>query len=57
MLLEDKFGCITQWGNYIPYYDEAGCCIKDTPVYEHEGSRCLTSEERRFFDLYYSKSV
>jgi hypothetical protein len=57
MILEDKFGCITQWGNYIPYYDEAGRCIKDIPVYEHDDLRCLTREEQRFFDLYYSKPI
>jgi reverse gyrase len=39
MILEDKYGCITEWGNYIPYYDEAGRCIKDTPAFEHEISR------------------
>jgi hypothetical protein len=58
MLLEDKFGCITEFGNYIPYYDEAGLPIKHLPVYEplYE-MRSLTREEKRFFDLYYSKSA
>jgi hypothetical protein len=58
MLLEDKFGCITELGDYVPYYDEAGLCIKHLPVYESlYERRSLTPEEMRFFDLYYSKSA
>jgi hypothetical protein len=56
MLLEDKLGCITELGDYVPYYDEKGLCIKDTPVYESlYERRSLTPEEMRYFDLYYSK--
>jgi hypothetical protein len=58
MLREDKFGCITELGDYVPYYDEAGLCIKNLPVYEplYE-MHPLTREEKRFFDLYYGESA
>jgi hypothetical protein len=58
MLLEDKFGCITEWGDYVSYYDEVGHNIKHFPVYQElYDFSPLTKEEMRFFDLYYSKSA
>jgi hypothetical protein len=57
MILEDELGCITEHGNYIPYYDQDGRCVKDVSVYEHKDWRQLTNEERRFFDLYYRNTA
>jgi hypothetical protein len=57
MLREDKYGCITEWGDYIPYYDEAGRCIKDTPVEALYEMNSLTQEEMRYFDLYYGNEA
>jgi hypothetical protein len=57
MLREDKYGCITELGDYIPYYDEAGLCIKDLPVEELYEFSPLTPEEIRFFDCYYGESA
>jgi hypothetical protein len=58
MLLEDNFGCITEWGDYVPYYDKKGLRIKDFPVFEPlYKMRPLTKQQKRFFDCYYSKSA
>jgi hypothetical protein len=56
MIIEDKFGCITEWGDYIPYYDLNGLPIKHPSVYEElYDFSPPTPEEIRFFDCYYSK--
>jgi hypothetical protein len=55
MIKEGKFGCITQWGDYVPYYDEEGRFIESVPVNEVKEWSRLSKREQEFFELYYGE--